>query len=82
MSPSFRSSGTLVSILEQSDGRVELVVAQVNIMPVTAADVGNFDLVSRAAIGTISDENESTMDQAEIIEALRYAADQLEAKEE
>jgi hypothetical protein len=42
-------------------------VAQVNIVPVTAADVGNFDVVARAAVGTISDQNDSTMDPAEII---------------
>lgn len=78
--PSFRSSGTSVSILQQEDGRVELVVTQVNIVPVTAADVGNFDVVARAAVGTISDENESTMDPAEIVEALRYAADKVEEK--
>ena len=81
MTPSFRSSGTSVSMLTQENGRVELVVAQVNIVPVTSADVGNFDVVARAAIGTINDENVSTMAPAEIIEALRYVADQLEAKE-
>jgi len=81
MTPSFRSSGTTVSILQQKDGRVELVVAQVNVVPVTAADVGNFDLVARAAVGTVSDQNDSTMGPAEIIEALRYAADQLEAQQ-
>src|ERR1022692_303923 len=37
--PELRSSGTTVSILQHKDGRVELVVAQVNIVPVTAADV-------------------------------------------
>lgn len=78
--PSFRSSGTTVSILQQEDGRVELVVTQVNIVPVTAADVGNFDVVARAAVGTISDENGSTMDPGEIVEALRYAADKVEEK--
>ena len=81
MSQSFRSSGTNVSILQQADGQVVLVVTQVNIVPVTTADVGNFDLVSRAALGTINDKNEVTMDPAEVIESLRYAADQLEAKE-
>ncbi len=81
MTPSFRSSGTTVSMLTQNDGRVELVVAQVNIVPVTTADVGNFDVVARAAVGTINDQNDSTMDPAEIIEALRYTADQLEAQQ-
>ena len=81
MTPSFRSSGTAVSILQPEDGRVELVVAQVNIVPVTAADVGNFDVVARAAVGTISDQNESTMGPAEIVEALRYAADKVEEKD-
>ena len=63
-------------ILQHKDGRVELVVAQVNIVPVTAADVGNFAVVARAAVGTINDQNDSTMDAFEIVEALRYAADQ------
>ncbi len=81
MTPSFRSSGTTVSMLTQNDGLVELVVAQVNIVPVTTADVGNFDVVARAAVGTINDQNDSTMDPAEIIEALRYTADQLEAQQ-
>lgn len=79
MTPSFRSSGTTVSMLTHKDGRVELVVAQVNIVPVTAADAGNMDVVARAAVGMINDQNDRTMDAAEIIEALRYAADQLEA---
>lgn len=82
MLPSFSGSGTTVSILTQKDGRVELVVAQVNIVPVTTADVGNFDVVARAAVGTINDQNDSTMDAAEIIEALRHAADQLEKKQQ
>lgn len=81
MTPSFRSSGTTVSMLTQKDGRVELVVAQVNIVPVTAADAGNMDVVARAAVGMINDQNDRTMDAAEIIEALRYAADQLEAQQ-
>jgi hypothetical protein len=81
MTPSFRSSGTIVQIVQQKDGRYEIVVAQVNIVPVTAADAGNMDVVARAAIGTVNDQNDKTMDDAEIIEALRYAAAKLEEQQ-
>jgi hypothetical protein len=39
------------------------------------------DVVARAAIGTVNDQNDKTMDDAEIIEALRYAADKLEEQQ-
>jgi hypothetical protein len=82
MSPSFRSSGTTVSMLTQKDGRVGLVVAQVNIVPVTAGNEGmDLDPFVRAAISTVNDQNDRTMDAAEIIEALRYVADKLEAQQ-
>jgi hypothetical protein len=76
----FSSSGIIVQDVEQADGRHEVVAVQVNVVPVTAADEGNMDVVVSAAIGTLTDYTR-TMDPAEIIEALRYAADQLEAQQ-
>ncbi len=76
--PSFRSSGTIVQQVQQADGRHEIIAIQVNVVPVTAADAGNMELVAQAAVGTLN-ACETTMSKAEIIEALRYAADQLEA---
>ena len=79
--PSFRSSGTLLAPIQQKDGQVEIVVAQVNIIPVTAADEGAMGLVLRAAVGTINDQNETTMGAHEIVQALRDAANHLEAQQ-
>lgn len=49
-------------------------------MPVSPADEGNMDVVAGAAVG-LFDHYTKTMSDAEIIEALRYAADQLEAQQ-
>jgi hypothetical protein len=67
MTPSFRSSGVLVQQVAQKDGRHEIVVVQVNIVPVTTADQGAEQLVARAVIGTINDQNDVTMNRAEIM---------------
>lgn len=80
MTPSFRSSGIVMQHVQQTDGRHEIIVAQVNIVPVGPADEGNMDLVVHAAVDTLN-AYDRTMDKVEIIEALRYAADQLEAQE-
>ncbi|HLI35805.1 MAG TPA: hypothetical protein VKV80_00465 [Streptosporangiaceae bacterium] len=77
MTPSFRSSGAITQIVQQADGRYEVVAIQVNVVPVSPADVGNMDVVAGAAIGTFN-AYDTTMSKAEIISALRYAADQLE----
>jgi hypothetical protein len=77
--PSFRSSGTVVQHVQQADGRHEIVAVQVNIVPVSFSDEGNMDVVVRAAVDTFNGY-ETTMSKAEIIEALRYAADQLEVQ--
>ena len=63
-----------------ADGRHEIVSVQVNIVPVSPADEGNMDVVAGAAVG-LFDHYTKTMSDAEIIEALRYAADQLEAQQ-
>jgi hypothetical protein len=76
--PSFRSSSVIIQDVEQTDGRHEIVAIQVNVVPVSAADAGNMDIVVRATVGLFN-EYEKTMSNAEIISALRYAADQLEA---
>jgi len=81
MTPSFRSSGTIVHIVQQVDGRHEIVAVQVNIVPVGPADEGNMDMVASAAVSTFN-KYETTMNKAEIISALRYAADQFEAQEQ
>jgi dihydroxyacetone kinase-like predicted kinase len=80
MTPSFRSSGIVVQEVEQAAGRHEIIVAQVNVVPVSSADAGNMKVVLEMAMGTLNDYDR-TMDIAEIIEALRYAADQLEAQQ-
>jgi hypothetical protein len=78
--PSFRSSGSVAQVVQQADGRHEIVAVQVNIVPVGPADAGNMDVVMNAALGTFN-AYETTMSHAEIVEALRYAADQLEAQQ-
>jgi hypothetical protein len=78
--PGFRSSGTIVQQVQQADGRSEVIAIQVNVVPVTAADAGNMELAAQVAVGAL-DAYETTMSKAEIIEALRYAADQLEAQQ-
>jgi negative regulator of genetic competence, sporulation and motility len=72
----FRSSGAIAQQVQQRDGRVEIVVIQVNVVPVSGQD--DMDVVARMAVGTV-EQYETTMSKAEIVEALRYAADQLEA---
>ena len=79
MTPSFKSSGTIVQIVQQAYGH-EIVAVQVNVVPVGPADEGNMDLVASAALSTFN-EYETTMNKTEIISALRYVADQLEAQE-
>lgn len=54
MTPSFRSSGTIVHIVQQVDGRHEIVAVQVNIVPVGPADEGNMDMVASAAVSTFN----------------------------
>jgi|HubBroStandDraft_4_1064222.scaffolds.fasta_scaffold661168_2 hypothetical protein len=78
--PGFRSSGTLIQDVAQADGRHEIIAVQVNIVPVSSADAGNMDVTVRAAADTFN-SYETTMSTAEMIEALRYAADQLEAQQ-
>jgi hypothetical protein len=75
--PGFRSSGVVAQAVQQLDGRWELVGVQINILPVTAADTGNMDVVTGALAETFNGYP-CTMAKAEIVEALRYAADQLE----
>jgi hypothetical protein len=74
--PSFRSS-TNVQLVQQRDGRFEIVVIQANIIPVSAADAGNSKLVAEMAMGTVN-QYEISMSIAELVETLRYAADQIE----
>jgi hypothetical protein len=74
--PGFRSSGAIVQQVQQADGRVEIVVIQVNVVPVSGQD--DMDMVARMAVGTV-EPYDVTMSKAEIVSALRYAADQLEA---
>jgi hypothetical protein len=50
---------------------------QVDIVPVTGADTGNMD-VETGALAESFNGYTCTMTKAEIVEALRYAADQLE----
>ena len=76
--PSFRSSGSIVQIVQQTDCRYEVVAIQVNVVPVSRADEGLMDVVAQTAVGTLN-AYDQTMSTDEIIEALRYAADQLEA---
>ena len=70
----------VVQEVEQAAGHHEIIVAQVNVVPVSSADAGNMKVVLEMAMGTLNDYDR-TMDVAEIIEALRYAADQLEAQQ-
>jgi hypothetical protein len=80
MTPSFRSSGIVLEHVQQEDGRHEIIVAQVNVVPVSGADAGNMKVVLEMAMGTLNDYDR-TMDITEIISALRYAADRLEAQQ-
>jgi len=80
MTPSFRSSSAIPQIVQQKDGRWEVIVVQVNVVPVSSADAGNMDVVAHAAVDLFN-TYEKTMSDAEIIEALRYTADQLEARQ-
>jgi hypothetical protein len=78
--PSHRSSSVMVQDVQQADGRHEIVGVQVNIVPVSPADEGNMNVVVSATLGLFNDYTQ-TMNDAEIIEALRYAADRLEARQ-
>ncbi len=75
-SPSFRSS-TVVQPVQQPDGRWELIVVQVNIVPVTSEDEANMELASRMALGTVNGYG-ITISNREIVDTLRYIADQVE----
>ena len=77
MTPSFRSSGVRTQIVQQADGRYELVGIQVNVIPVSADDAGNMEVVAQTLVGTFN-AYPATMSVAEVVSALRYAADQLE----
>jgi hypothetical protein len=68
--PSFRSSSVIVQQVQQADGRHEIVAIQVNIVPVSATDEGNMDVVASVAIGLFNDYVK-TMSDAEIVSALR-----------
>jgi hypothetical protein len=74
--PGFQS-GTYVQQVQQKDGRWTIVVIQANIVPVSAADVGNSELVAQMAMGTIN-RYEPTMTGAELAEHLRWAADEID----
>jgi hypothetical protein len=80
MAPGIRSSGTIVQTVQQSDGRYEVIAVQINVVPVSSADTGHMDLVASAVVNTFN-PYETTMDRTEIISALRYTADQLEAQQ-
>lgn len=77
MTPGIRSSGVVTGIYQQEDGRAELIGVQVNVLPVSAADDGNMDMVARALVATFNDYP-TTMSKADIIDVLRFAANQLE----
>ena len=53
---------------------------QVNTVQVAPGDEGNIETVARTAIGTFKDYS-ATLKKAEVIEALRDAANKLEARE-
>jgi hypothetical protein len=74
--PGFRSS-TNVQIVQQKDGRWTIVVIQANIIPISAADIANRELVAQMVYGTVNGYD-VTMDDDELVETLRYAADQIE----
>jgi hypothetical protein len=78
MTPGFRSSGVIPQIVQQPDGHWELVGIQVNVLPVSAADAGNMDVAAGTIVETFN-PYPTTMSPAEIVSALRYAADQIEA---
>lgn len=64
------------SQVKAADGSTEIVVAQVNVVPVSREDDGNIKLVVEAALGTVYDVS---MDKHEIATYLRHMADQVEA---
>lgn len=78
--PGFRSSGVVILHVIGVDGGQNVVSVQVNTVPVTTEDHGGIETVVRTAIGTFKD-HPATMKKAEIIDALRYAVEKLEARE-
>lgn len=74
---SFRS-GTVTAHVKAADGSTEIVVAQVNVVPVSREDDGNIKLVVEAALGT-ANQYDVSMDKHEIATYLRHMADQVEA---
>jgi hypothetical protein len=71
--PGFRPS-TNMQIVQQKDGRWTIVVIQANIIPISAADIANRELVAQMVYGTVNGYD-VTMDDDELVETLRYAAD-------
>lgn len=78
--PGFRSSGIIILDVIRDDGGQDIVSIQVNNVPVTSSKEGNIEAVVRTAIGTFKDYPE-TMKKGQVIEALHYAVQKLEARE-
>jgi hypothetical protein len=78
--PGFKSSGFIPLQVIRANGAQEIVSVQVNSLPVAPIDVGNIETAVRTAGGTFK-YYPTTMTRAEIIEALRDAAEKLEARE-
>ncbi|HUY49389.1 MAG TPA: hypothetical protein VMV92_27305 [Streptosporangiaceae bacterium] len=66
---SFRS-GTIAQQVQQADGRVEIVVVQVNIVPVSSED--DMGIVARTALGSVN-QYDVTMGKHEVAGTLRRA---------
>jgi hypothetical protein len=73
---SFRS-GTVTRQVQAADGSTEIVVVQVNVVPVTRQD--DMQIVAGAAIGTVN-PYPITMNNREIASTLREMADAIEAQ--
>ena len=78
--PGFRSSGVIPLQVVRANGAQEIVSVQVNTVPAVPVEEGNIETVVRTAIGTFK-YYPTTMKKAEIVEALRDAAEKLEARE-
>ena len=78
--PGFRSSGVILLDVIRGNGGQEIVSVQVNTVPVALVDEGNIETVVKAAIRTFKDYP-TTMKKGQIVEALRDAANKLEAPE-
>lgn len=74
-STEFRSS-TVAQLVQAEDGHVDMVVLQVNAIPMHPGD--DPDLATRMALGTVNGYV-ITMSNAELVSTLRYLADQIEA---